>query len=294
MDRERMTLQEINTDNSRDGRIINNPKVSVIMGIHNCVRTLGEAIDSIICQTFHNWELVLCDDGSTDNTYELARTYAAKYPAQIVLLRNETNKKLSYTLNRCLEVAKGELIARMDGDDISRPERLEKQINYLLSHPDVDLVGTQMMRFDEEGHTGILKVPLHPAPEMLRSGVPIHHATILTYSRVYEVLGGYTEDEMVEGVEDLDLWFRFFEKKFRAETLDEVLYDVRMDQSALKRRTLGRRIRSIRTRAAGYKRLGFPGRWLIKPACVLLVKGIVPLWVKKEYTLRRMRRETNK
>ena len=163
------------------------------------------------------------------------------------------NRKLSHALNECLCRAEGELIARMDGDDVSRPERLEKQVRYLQEHPETDLVGTQMMRFDEKGTAGILRAPLQPEPEMLRGGTPIHHATILTYKTVYEALGGYAESKTVEGVEDVDLWFRFFEKGFRAATLDEVLYDVRMNRDALERRTLGRRIRSIRTRAAGYK-----------------------------------------
>ena len=148
-----------------------------------------------------------------------------------------------------------------------------------------------MMRFDEKGTAGILRAPLQPEPEMLRGGTPIHHATILTYKTVYEALGGYAESKTVEGVEDVDLWFRFFEKGFRAATLDEVLYDVRMNRDALERRTLGRRIRSIRTRAAGYKRLGFPKRWLIRPACVLLLKGLAPMWVKRINTNHR-RRET--
>lgn len=262
------------------------PRVSVIMGIYNCGKTLESAVESILRQTYTNWELILCDDGSTDSTYELAGQYTERYPEKIILLRNERNRKLSYTLNRCLEKASGELIARMDGDDISRPERLGKQVQYLLDHPDVDLVGTQMQRFDETGHTGILRAPLHPKPEMLRGGTPIHHATILTYRSVYDALGGYTDTETVEGVEDVDLWFRFFERGFTAATLDEVLYEVRMDQEALKRRTLRRRLRSIRTRSAGYRRLGFPKRWLIRPACLLIAKGLVPYRIKRWYTLR--------
>ena len=261
------------------------PRVSVIMGIYNCGKTLESAVESILRQTYTNWELILCDDGSSDNTYELAGKYAEQYPEKIILLHNERNRKLSYTLNRCLEKASGELIARMDGDDISRPERLGKQVQYLLGHPDVDLVGTQMLRFDEAGHTGILKAPLHPEPKMLCGGTPIHHATILTYRSVYDTLGGYTDTETVEGVEDVDLWFRFFEQGFTAATLDEALYEVRMDQKALKRRTLRRRLRSIRTRAAGYKRLGFPKRWLIRPACLLLAKGLVPYRMKQWYTI---------
>ena len=276
----------------------NNPsgnlKVSVIMGTYNCADTLEAALDSICCQTYTNWELILWDDGSTDGTYDLARQYAQRDPARIRLYHDDRNRKLSHALNQCLSHAEGELIARMDADDISHPDRLEKQVDYLRDHPETDLVGTQMMSFDEDGEAGIIRAPLHPVPEMLRSRVPIHHATIMTYRSVYEILGGYTENDTVEGVEDLDLWFRFFEKGFAAATMDEVLYDVRMDRNALKRRTLARRIRSIRTRAAGYKRLGFPLNGLIVPACVLFMKGLVPLPAKRLYSKCRAERRRNR
>ena len=266
------------------------PKVSVLMGIYNCEKTLKSAVDSILQQTYIYWELILYDDGSTDGTYDIARVYTERYPDRIKLYHNEQNRKLSYALNQCLQHSDGDLIARMDGDDISHPDRFEKQVRYLQEHPDIDLVGTQMRKFDETGYHGIQRAPLDPKPEMLRGGTPIFHATVMARRNVFDVLGGYTENPMVEGVEDVDLWFRFFEKGFKAATIDEALYDVRMDASALNRRTLRRRIRSIRTRAAGYKRLGFPRRWLIKPACILIAKGLMPQSIKKCYLRHQIQR----
>ena len=93
------------------------------MGIYNCADTLAAAIDSILAQTYTDWELILCDDGSADRTYEVAEDYRSRYPEKIVLLKNERNMGLNYTLNRCLEQAKGAYIARMDGDDVSLPHR---------------------------------------------------------------------------------------------------------------------------------------------------------------------------
>ena len=91
-------------------------KVSIIMGIYNCAATLPEAIDSILAQTFSDWQLVLCDDGSKDSTYTVAESYQEKFPNKIVLLQNERNMGLNHTLNRCLQIANGEYVARMDGD----------------------------------------------------------------------------------------------------------------------------------------------------------------------------------
>lgn len=83
-------------------------KVSIIMGIYNCADTLSQAIDSILNQTYTDWELIMCDDASTDNTYDVAKSYRDKYPEKIVLIKNEVNSKLSFTLNHCLKYASGE------------------------------------------------------------------------------------------------------------------------------------------------------------------------------------------
>ena len=96
----------------------NEVMISVIMGIYNCAGTLSEAIESILNQTITNWELIMCDDGSTDDTYNVAKEYALVHKEKIVLLKNKKNMGLNYTLNRCLSVAKGNYIARMDGDDL--------------------------------------------------------------------------------------------------------------------------------------------------------------------------------
>ncbi len=254
-----------------------NPKVSVIMGIYNCEKTLEEAIDSILNQTYTNWELIMCDDGSTDRTYEIAEAYQKKFPDKMILLKNKQNMKLSYTLNRCLEAATGELIARMDGDDRSRPERFQKQVSFLLEHPDIQLGGTAVRLFNQvDGEFGFIHPVSIPDKRILIKGTPFLHPTILTYKWVYNSLNGYCTEKRAERVEDIDLWFRFFSKSFIGANLDEALYAFREDYSAVKRRTLQARIHSIQTRAFGYRLLGFPIYWLIRPACILFLKGLVP------------------
>ena len=123
-------------------------KVSVLMGIYNCADTLAESIESILNQTHSNIEFIMCDDGSTDNTYEIANKYAKK-DSRIVLLRNEQNITLGPTLNKCLEHATGKYCARMDGDDVSVPDRFEKQVAFLESHPEFDAVGSFMQIYAE-------------------------------------------------------------------------------------------------------------------------------------------------
>lgn len=125
----------------------NCPKISIVMGIYNCEKYLRESIESIIAQTYRNWELIMCDDGSHDNTYKIASEFLNKYPDKIVLLKNEKNMGLNYTLNKCIGYANGDFIARQDGDDISLPDRFMKEMKFLLDNPDYALVSCNMIFF---------------------------------------------------------------------------------------------------------------------------------------------------
>ena len=128
-----------------------NGKISIIMGIYNCSETLPEAIESILAQTYENWELIMCDDCSTDDTYKVAERYKNKYPDKIILVQNEKNSKLAFSLNHCLEMATGKYVARMDGDDISKPTRFEKQLAYMKLNSDVGILGSHMELINDNG-----------------------------------------------------------------------------------------------------------------------------------------------
>lgn len=122
-------------------------KISVIMGIYNCANTLGEALDCIINQTYTNWEVIMCDDYSSDDTVQIAEKYVQKYPGKFLLLKNKENHGLNYTLNKCLKVANGDYIARMDGDDLCAVDRFEKEVKVLDEHEDISIVSTDMNFF---------------------------------------------------------------------------------------------------------------------------------------------------
>lgn len=258
-------------------------RVSIIMGIYNCADTLPKAIDSILAQTYTDWELIMCDDCSTDSTYAVAESYQKQYPEKIVLIKNESNKKLAFTLNHCLEYAKGEYIARMDGDDISIPERLEKQINFLQANPEYQLVGTLMQRFNEDGLADIVGAKEEPDKYTIITQTPFNHATILTYKYVYDNLDNYTVAKRTERCEDYDLWFKFFAKGYKGYNLQEPLYLVKEDIGAIKRRTAKSRLQSLETTKIGYKMLGFPRRYYIKAAMKTYFKCLIPVWLMNKY-----------
>lgn len=238
-------------------------KVSVIMAVYNAEQSLPLAIDSILAQTFRDWELVLCDDCSTDSTPKVIADYCARFPNQIVSVRNEVNSKLPFSLNHCLQAAKGEYIARMDADDISKPDRLEKQVAYLDAHPECAVVGTSMTRFDENGEFGKLRSEPNPSKRSLRSGVPHFHATIMMRKSVYDAVGGYTVSTRTERGQDVDLWFKVYAKGFCGANLPDYLYLVREDRAAIKRRKLKYDFRLVQTRLIGYRMLHFPLHWYI-------------------------------
>lgn len=261
-----------------------NGKVSVIMGIYNCEKTLNYAIDSILAQTYTNWELILCDDCSTDNTYQVANEYVRKYPDKIILLKNEKNSFLAYTLNHCLEKATGEFVARMDGDDACVPERFEKQVEFLRTHMDVVLVGTGMQRFYNDGSYGAVAVR-PPEPDKFtphHNGPSFNHATIMAYKSVFDSLGGYTVCPRTVRGQDRDLWFRFFAAGYKGMNMQEPLYLVREDVEAIKRRTFKDRWISFQTEIYGYKLLKYPVYWYIMPV-VRLLKALVPQKLQMVY-----------
>ena len=124
------------------------PLVSIAMPFYNCRETLAPALISVIRQTYPNWELLLCDDGSTDGSLACARSFRDD---RIVLSPDGRRRGLAARLNQCIDRARGEYIARMDADDIAYPDRLERQVRFLEEHRDIDLAGSQMLIFGEDG-----------------------------------------------------------------------------------------------------------------------------------------------
>lgn len=229
------------------------------MATYNCETTVEKAIDSILAQTYKNWVMIICDDGSTDGTLAILNRYAEKYPGKFVIIQNAQNSKLPYSLNHCLKYVETELVARMDGDDWSTPDRFEKQVSFLKSHPQYDLVSTGVTVHDgQKAIASIIKIP-EPNRETILWQNPFSHATILTYKRVYDALGGYSLDPTALRVEDRELWFRFLAAGFRGYNLPDELYVMVENIGAVKRRTLQARINGAKITSRGLHLLGYRG-----------------------------------
>ena len=198
------------------------PLVSVIMGIYNTAKSLSNSIESILNQTYKNWELIMCDDCSMDNTFEVANSYAAKY-SNIKVIKNEKNMRLAYSLNQCLKEAKGEYIARMDADDICMPFRFERQVEFLNDNPEFMCVGSTIIPFDEEGEKQERKIKEKPVARDMKRGVTFFHPTIMMRKQGYDALNGYLVSKRTRKGQDLDLWFRFYAKGYKGYNIQEPL-----------------------------------------------------------------------
>lgn len=186
----------------------NNPTVSVVMPVYNSARYLPLAIESILDQTYSNFEFIIIDDGSTDASWDIISRYSLR-DKRIKARRNPSNLGICRTLNQGLSLAKGDYIARMDSDDWSYPDRLSKQLTFMRNHPKVVICGGDIEVCDSN-----LQVKNHryyPVPDkkirekIFRINPFAHPATMYKKQLALEV-GGY--NEKLSSVEDYDLYFR--------------------------------------------------------------------------------------
>ncbi len=234
------------------------PLISVIMGIYNCAGTLSEALDSLLSQTIQDFEVILCDDGSTDKTYEVARQYQEAHPGKFVLLQNGKNEGLNHTLNVCLKVAQGKYIARMDGDDRCPSDRFEKELKVLEENPSIAIVSSDMRHFDETGTWGMISHPTDPELKDFLHGTPFCHAPCMVRKEAYDAVDGYTEDKRLLRVEDYNLWMKMYQKGFRGRNIHEPLYEMRDDRNAYSRRKFKYRLNEAHAINLAVKNLKLP------------------------------------
>lgn len=202
----------------------NAPAISVLMPVYNEEVHVQEAIESILQQTFSDFELIIIDDASTDRTPSILKECANK-DSRIRLLHNERNLRIAASLNKGLLAARAPLIARMDADDYSFPERLSIQWEFMQSHPEVDICASQLV-ISETGQ--IWKPPC--TQEEIRArfffGTAIYHATVLCKKKALLTVDGYAETFLTS--EDYHLWARLcLDKKIIFANIEKPLYSYR-------------------------------------------------------------------
>ncbi|HTK46403.1 MAG TPA: glycosyltransferase [Gemmatimonadaceae bacterium] len=229
------------------------PRVSVVMAVHDGERFVGEAVDSVLAQSFRDLELIVVDDGSRDRSAEIVR---ARVDPRIRLLTNDRNFGLAASLNRGIAAARGEFIARLDADDVALPARLARQVAYMDAHPDVALAGSWHEEMSEEGVPGA-QVRAPTAHWELRWHLclysPFAHSAVLWRRElVAREIGAY--DERLAYSMDYDLWWRISTRLFVA-NVPEYLVRLRTHATSMTSTYGDRTNEGLRMQAAHAARL---------------------------------------
>lgn len=232
------------------------------MPVHNLDDFLVEAIDSVLAQTFRDFELIVVDDGSTDNSTEITKEYARR-DRRVTVLRFERRRGQEHARNRALAEANGDYIAVMDSDDIAMPIRLEKQIAFLEANPAIGMVGGNLQRIDSDSkpiHVGVAGVPLPHALIALWFiiGNAINHPTIMIRRELMDLVGGYDPDYRKGS--DRDLFIRLLgQHKIRIVNLPDILIHYRQHERQVSaRQDRASPAKSLLTRLRLLEELGCP------------------------------------
>ena len=212
---------------------MNVPAVSVILPAYNCEKFIGKAIQSVLQQTFTDFELIIINDGSTDNTGSVIQTFDDQ---RILYLKNPGNQGLISTLNNAITYAKGRYIARMDGDDICLAERLARQKVFLDENENITVVASTIEFINEqEEKTGVWELDRQTiTPEQIKKAILkqncIAHPTVMMRAEIIKQLK-YMEYQ--KNIEDYDLWLRLLNRGYKIAKLDEPLLLYRIHDSSV-------------------------------------------------------------
>lgn len=232
-------------------------EISVVMGVYNprSREQFMESVMSIVKQTFQKWEMLIYDDGSALEYVPMIKE-ASMLDSRIILIRSEENHGLAYGLNECIRRARGKYIARMDDDDISKPERFEKMYQFLENHKEYQWAGSNSELIDEHGVWGNDTMQEIPQKEDFLAYSPYIHPTVVFRKKILERLNGYKVADETRRCEDYELFMRLHEQGYQGYNLQENLLQYREDANAYKKRKYCYRIKEMKVRYEGFKNLG--------------------------------------
>lgn len=251
------------------------PKISVIMSVRNGECDLDKSMNSLFNQTFTDWELIVCDDGSTDQTLERLEHYAL-CDSRVHILHNDTSMGLAYSLNRCIESAQSNILARQDADDASDIHRFEVQYPFVMAHPEYAVVGTCWFNVDAEGKISESVVPQLPtAMDMVKGGLYLHPSWMMRKDLI-EKVGYYTVNQYTVRSQDYHFIMKLLAAGMRLYNMPEKLYYYTVDQNTLGRSRNWKRVKGLMwIRFDAYKRNHLPLNtyvYVLKP----LISNLIP------------------
>tara|TARA_R110002126_G_scaffold181187_2_gene329916 strand:- start:4353 stop:5177 length:825 start_codon:yes stop_codon:yes gene_type:complete len=251
------------------------PRVSVIMAVYNADIYLEESIKSILNQSFADFEFLIVDDCSKDDSPNTLKAFSL-IDSRIKVYTNKENLGLTKNLNKLIQISKGEYIARMDADDVSLPERFKEQVEYFESHSDIDIIGTFSRNISNSGVViGHRKVPVTHSEilKLLPKLNPMSHPTVMFKASSIRQVGGY--DERYRTSQDFHLWFKAIGNGLKINNIPKVLFEYRMNDSYVSRKSFKYRLNEFKIKLDGYKLINHPW-YKYHQALISLVLAIIP------------------
>lgn len=264
------------------------PKISVIMSIYNQWNSeyLEQAVMSILNQTFGDFEFIIYDDGSEPAICRQLEKYK-QLDGRVVLIRSHENCGLAYSLNTCINVAKGKYLARMDDDDISAPERLAVQYEYMEKHPEIAYVGCNARLLDSGGVWGHRVMPEFPLKHSFLRYSPFIHPSVMIRRSIFDTQEAYRFSKATWRCEDYELFMRLMRLGYRGANIQQELFSYREDSNSYRKRKFRYRVDEMKLRYRNFKELGmlYPVGWLyvLRPLAAAAVPSKLIYMAKKLY-----------
>lgn len=245
------------------------------------------AVRSILNQTYKNFEFIICNDNSTDDTLDRLENYQKLDDRIKIINTNTDNKGLAYALNLCISISKGEYIARMDADDVSYPDRLKIQVDFLKGNQSIDFCSSSIDLYDGEKVSLKNKKSISfPTMRDMVKGSPFVHPATMFRKKTLDELYGYRVSKETMRAEDYDLFMRAYAKGFKGANIQTNLFRYKLSYNDIKKKwTLKNRLMEVRVRYYGYKQMDVPitaYMYCLKPIIAWLIPANISYKLQTE------------
>ena len=265
-------------------------KISVIMGVYNQYDNtqLHAAVDSILAQSETDFEFIIYNDGSVAEVAESINKLK-EIDDRIIIIDAKENNGLAFSLNMCIERAKGKYIARMDADDISYQERFKEQVQFLDEHPEYHWCGCNAVLFDETGEWGERIMPESPENKDFLKFSPYIHPSVMYRAELFTEAGRYNVNEETLRCEDYEIFMRFHNQGYRGYNIQKKLFGYRENRASYNKRKIKFRINEAKIRYRNFKEMGM----LTAKGWIYVIRPLVGVFVPNKllYKIKRKKDE---
>ncbi|MDE7351754.1 MAG: glycosyltransferase [Acetatifactor sp.] len=264
------------------------PKISVIMGIYNQWNReyLDQAVMSVLRQSFWDFEFIIYNDGSDPEVCGYLEKYV-QMDERVVLINSPENHGLAYSLNTCIDLARGKYLARMDDDDICDRDRLAVQYEYMEAHPEIAYAGCNAKLIDERGVWGRRVMPEFPLKQSFLRFSPFIHPTVMIRRSIFDTQEAYRFSKDTWRCEDYELFMRLLKLGYRGANIQQELFFYREDPNSYRKRKFRYRMDEMKLRYRNFSELGllYPLGWLyvVRPLAAAIVPSGLIYGAKKLY-----------